>query len=218
MNNIKEGIILNLMGYKDCLVSPVEQIAGRVEATKWIYDLFEQNLHVLQPNALVCAFGCGNCEELLHLRNFAGKDAIIFGIDKVKPINNGLLSVRASEAIFIPEDYRDFVVVGERIGGNPDLIIFRNPDVTEYDRKNDRFYFRPENLTAIAEWAGCLAGRGQMLVTTYTVFEQREIARYLEAAGFNFKMSENRLISGEFWRKKGGTVQIPDGFTVLVDN
>jgi hypothetical protein len=55
--------------------------------TKWIGKVFTTYLKPISPTATICDLGVGqNCEELLHLRNYAGTQAHIFAVD-VLPLN-----------------------------------------------------------------------------------------------------------------------------------
>lgn len=190
------------------LLKPVEK------HTSWIGQVFAANLLPVPADALIVSLGVGqNCEELIHLREFAGPKATIRAFDIHLPSPKGVLAILGTDTDFQIADIKHIDRITTSFYKSPALIVSRHPQIVQgADNFGNILSYNDWWLSCLTNWAKyALKNHSQMITTHYIIEEQERLNKYMQNAGLQPKTGTNQYFPRKFDQFLNAR---PDGFTL----
>lgn len=191
----------------------------------WVGAVLNTYLPPVKPNALVCCAPIGNAIELLHVRDFVGPKAKIFGVDIEKEVEYGgipninQIAIVASGAYFIRGDIRNLNQIMRQMARTPDVVISRHPQIIEEIEEETGRIFKQNDwwLDPLVALANRVKEKGgTFLATCYLMPERDLLAEALTKRGLRPEIFENDFSPREYWAQAGPLTKKPDGFVLRV--
>ncbi len=191
----------------------------------WVPTVLKAYLPPIKSNAHVCCAPIGNGIELIHVRDFVGPDAKIYGVDMESKVeyagipNFNEISIVASGSYFIQGDIRNLNQMMHQMTRTPDVVISRHPQIIDQVEmetgrilKQNDWWLNP--LAALAKRVK--EKGGTFLATCYLLPERDMLAEALAKRGLKPELFENDFSPQEYWAQAGSLTRKPDGFVVRV--
>lgn len=191
----------------------------------WIPTVLKAYLPPIKANALVCCVPMGNGIELVHVRDFVGPNAKIYGVDMESKVEYGgipnfnEIAIVASGSYFIRGDIRNLNQMMRQMTATPDVVITRHPQIIEQVEistgrilKQNDWWLAP--LAALAKRVK--EKGGSFLATCYLLPERDLLAEALTKRKLKPELFENDFSPQEYWDQAGSLTRKPDGFVVRV--